>query len=152
MSDVDVRPISAAETRILRSEVLRPSQRPEELVYFGDDAPDTLHAGAFLDGALVGIATVCRDPLIGEDDPDVWRLRGMAIRPGAQGKGLGRALLESCIAYVSSHGGKLIWCNGRTSAAGFYRSLGFEICGDEFEVAVTGPHYLMKRVLSPSAI
>ncbi len=145
-----IRSISAAEARNLRSALLRPFQLPDELVYFGDDAPDTLHAGAFVGDELIGIATVCRDPLPGEDAPDVWRLRGMATKPEARGEGHGRALLERCISHVRERKGRLLWCNGRVSASGFYQTLGFDVCGEEFEISGTGPHYLMKRVITSS--
>ncbi len=151
MTHVDLHSISAVETRLLRSAVLRPFQSPEELVYFGDDAPDTLHIGAFHNGELVGIATVCRDPLPGGVDPDVWRLRGMATIAQVRGRGYGRALLERCIEHVANRGGKLLWCNGRKSAAGFYRALGFEVSGGEFEVTGTGPHYQLRREITSSA-
>src|SRR5690606_13479424 len=57
-----IRPISAAETRPLRSLVLRPGAPPETLVYPGDDHPEALHLGAFEGDRLVGIATVYPEP------------------------------------------------------------------------------------------
>jgi GNAT superfamily N-acetyltransferase len=121
-----IRPITAAETRLLRHSVLRPHQTLEQLVFPGDDAPDSLHVGAFMDGELVGIASVSRDPLPGESDARAWRLRGMATVEKVRGMGCGRALVEACVAHASIQGGTLLWCNGRTSAMGFYRALGFE--------------------------
>ena len=108
MSDAVVRPVPVERVRELRNELLRPFEPPAALVYFGDDAGDTLHAGVFLDGVLVGIATVCRDPLPGSTEIDEWRLRGVAVRPEVQGRGLGRALLTACINHVVAHGGRLV--------------------------------------------
>lgn len=56
MAERTVRPISAAATRCLRGTILRPGHPPERLLYTDDDAPDTLHAGAFQGEMLVGIA------------------------------------------------------------------------------------------------
>src|SRR3954447_17167935 len=145
MNRFEVHPIPAAEIRQLRSELLRPFETPDQLVYFGDDAPDTFLAGGFLDGNLIGIASVCRDPLPGTTDADVWRLRGMAVRPEYQGQGYGRILLASCIEHVAKHHGSLLWCNGRVSAKGFYQGMGFQRFGDVFEVPGTGPHYQFRR-------
>ncbi|MBW8048806.1 MAG: GNAT family N-acetyltransferase [Cytophagales bacterium] len=61
-----IRSISASDTRPLRQQLLRPNQHIDELVYEGDDANDTLHAGAFLKGQLVGIASVFRQPRPGD--------------------------------------------------------------------------------------
>ncbi|HVG38338.1 MAG TPA: GNAT family N-acetyltransferase [Pyrinomonadaceae bacterium] len=151
MSDFIIRPISAAETHPLRSQILRPFQTPEELVFNGDDAADTLHAGAFLESQLVGIASVSRDTYPGDETAAAWKLRGMAVKPELQGRGYGRVLLEHCIAHVRDRGGQLLWCSGRTSALGFYRSLGFEASGEEYQVAGTGSHYRMVLTIPPTA-
>jgi len=145
---MDVRPITPAETRPLRSEILRPGQPPESLVYPGDDAPDSFHAGAFVDGVLVGIATVYPEPMPAAPGADLdpvnaFRLRGMATRTGLQGRGIGRAVLGQCIEHVRASGADVLWCNARTGALGFYERLGFETLGDEFDIAGIGPHFVM---------
>jgi ribosomal protein S18 acetylase RimI-like enzyme len=74
----------------------------------------------------------------------------MATTPEVRGRGYGRALLWRCISHVCERGGSLLWCNGRVSAAGFYKALGFEVSGEHFESPGTGPHYLMKRAMRSS--
>ncbi len=148
-----VRAITPVEVRQLRHAVLRPFDPPEKLVYAGDDAPDTLHAGAFVGGELVGIASVCREAMpVGTDSPGsaeggAWRLRGMATVPAVRGTGLGRALLESCFDHIREQGGDLLWCNARVAALGFYERMGFAAQGEEFEIVPIGPHYVMTRRL-----
>lgn len=149
----DIRPIAAVETRALRQMVLRPHQRAEELVFDGDEDPETLHVGAYHEGLMLGVASVSRSEMPGGlgDGPsrwgsrDVWKLRGLAVRPGAQGEGIGRTLLERCLEHVTARGGRLLWCNGRTSARAFYERLGFHTVGQEFTVPHTGPHYVFVR-------
>ncbi len=145
----DIRSISITEARQLRQSVLRPHQKPEELIFRGDDTPDTLHVGAFVNGRLVGVASVAREEFPGEPHLDAWRLRGMATLPEARRRGYGAALVRALIAHVAAHNGNLIWCHGRTSALPFYRALGFLEHGDEFDVAVTGPHYVLRREIKP---
>jgi GNAT superfamily N-acetyltransferase len=146
----NIRPITAAETRQLRHDILRPHQPIDKVVYSGDDAPDTLHVGAFLNDQLVGIATVARDALPQEPNPQAWRLRGMATLPAVRRMGYGAALVRACIAHVAAHDGNLLWCNGRTSALAFYHALGFHEYGAEYESpAGTGPHYIFRRAVSP---
>lgn len=142
-----VRAIIAAETRPLRHRLLRPRQPPEELVYPGDDDPLALHAGAFVGGALVGIASVAPGacPLVQASAP--WRLRGMAIMPELQRRGLGAALVRACLDHIRTNRGTLLWCNGRTSALPFYGSLGFAPIGEEFVDPATGPHYVLWRAV-----
>ena len=147
MPVVDIHAISAEETRSLRRAVLRPDQPPEESIYPGDGAPDTLHLGARLNNETVGVASLFHEPPPGEDDKRAWRLRGMAIRPQSQRQGCGRALLKKCLDYVSEQGGKTLWCNARTTAADFYRAHGFESIGEEYELPGIGMHYMMRRCL-----
>jgi GNAT superfamily N-acetyltransferase len=144
VSDLEVRAISAAETRPLRHAILRPGQHPDQLVYRGDDEPDTLHAGAFRNGELVGIASIARGSCPKAEFPAPWQLRGMATVPEVRGLGYGRALIVAGLAHVAAHGGQTLWCNGRTTAAGFYSVLGFAALGAEF-VTETGPHYIFFR-------
>ncbi len=152
MSTANVRQITAEETRPLRHAVLRPHQSPDELVYPGDDAPDTLHLGVDLDGAIVGVASVYHQPPPDEDDDErAWRLRGMAVTLALQRQGHGRALLKACLAHVAAQGGRMMWCNARTTAAEFYRALGFEIAGEAYELEGIGPHYMMWRTVGERA-
>jgi len=129
--------------------VLRPHQAPEALVYPGDEAVGTLHVGGFLDGeGPIAVASVYREDREASPAGGGWRLRGMAVRPESQGAGHGAALLEACMAHARAHNGVELWCNARTSAAGFYRRLGFTEAGPEFELPGIGPHFLMWRPLA----
>ncbi len=145
---IAIRPITANESRPLRHAILRPHEPIQALVARDQRAPSTVHFGAFMQGELVGCASVAREPLPDEDNARAWRLRGMATAEIARRLGCGRALVDACIAHVIANGGILIWCNGRTSVIGFYRALGFETRGDEFESTEgTGPHYVFVRQL-----
>ncbi len=138
-----IRPISAADTRPLRQQILRPHQTISELVYPGDDHPLALHLGAFADERLVGIASFTPEACPEVSARAAWRLRGMAVAPNARYQGYGTALLRAGIAYIRAQRGDLLWCHGRTSALPFYRGCGFVTHGAEFIAPHTGPHYLL---------
>jgi GNAT superfamily N-acetyltransferase len=150
MMAVRVQAVPAATVYPLRHAVLRPNQRPEECFFPGDNDPDTVHFAAILDKAVIGIASICRQPPPSGDPADAWRLRGMATEPSMRGTGIGSALLQACIAHVVSKGGELIWCNARTPAVKFYERYGFYCIGEEFEMPGIGPHYLMMKRLEGS--
>jgi predicted GNAT family N-acyltransferase len=135
-----IRPVTAAETRPLRKEVLRPHQRLDEVGFAGDGVEGAAHFGAFVNGEMVATATV-------HPDEGGWRLRGMATRDGFRGRGLGGALVEACIAHAQASGGTMMWCNARLKAADFYRRYGFEARGEVFELPQIGPHLYMWRAL-----
>lgn len=141
-----IRRIAAAETRPLRQRVLRPDQPFGYTLYAGDEDPSTVHLGAFAGGRLVGVASLYREPRPGAGEvAGGWRLRGMATAPEVRGRGHARAMLAACIDHVGGCGGGELWCNARTPAAGFYRTAGFEVVGDEFEIDGIGPHVVMWR-------
>lgn len=144
---VDIREISAADTRPVRQRVLRPHQRPEELVYPGDDDANTFHLGAFGDrGELLAILSMYRHAQPPQDpfgEPRAWRIRGMASVPEARGTGLGKRLVEVARDRVWAVSPDPIWCNARENAFGFYQKLGFAIVGGVFEIEGIGPHAVM---------
>ena len=137
--------ISAQETHQLRAAILRPGQTSEQQVYPNDEMPVSFHAGAFLDGELIGIASVFHEAPPGETDLGAWRLRGMAVQEQARRQGVGRLLLESCLEHIEGMGGERLWCNGRVSALEFYHRLGFQERGEIFNIPESGPHYQLMR-------
>ncbi|MGD2156001.1 MAG: GNAT family N-acetyltransferase [Anaerolineales bacterium] len=142
---INIRRISAEQARPLRQIVLRPGQPEAAVTYPGDDAPETLHLGAYLEDKLIGVASVFLDSNTMQASLDAWRLRGMGVLEHFQGQGIGRALLQRCITYIASRGGTSLWCNARTPVLGFYLAMGFTPSGSEFHIPGAGPHYFMSR-------
>lgn len=64
-----------------------------------------------------------------------------------QGRGIGHALIEFCVARIRARGGDLLWRKGRTSACAFYESLGFRATGEEFDVPISGLHFIFRLEL-----
>ena len=145
MSDVEVRFISAAETRPVRAAILRPGRPPETLIYPEDGDEEAAHFGAYARGELVGVASLYHRTLPGEDDPNAWQLRGMATLESVRGRGYGKMILDACIEHVSRKRGSVLWCNARKGAVGFYEASGFKIVGEEFDVPDIGAHFVMLR-------
>ena len=129
-----VRQISARDTIALRDAVLRPGLPPGGSQYPGDDAPDTLHLGAFLGNTLVAVATLCREPMPGEETSSSWRLRGMATLPQYRGRGFGKQLAQRCITYAAEQCGTFVWCTSRVATVPFYSALGFTESSDTFSL------------------
>jgi predicted GNAT family N-acyltransferase len=147
ISAVEVRQISSAETVPLRHVVLRPGRPVETASFAGDDLASTKHFGAFRNEKLLCVASLYEAELLDEPEVAAIQLRGMATASEAQRTGLGRALVLGCVAFAREKGARLLWCNARTYAAGFYSKLGFEIVGEEFDIPDVGPHYRMKLKL-----
>lgn len=137
--------VPAPDVLPLRQAILRPGRPPEDAVFPRDDDPETVHFGAFVDEELVGVATLLHESPPGRTDPSAWRLRGMAVAERLQRRGIGSALLQSCLELVRQRGGRTVWFNARTGAAPFYRKHGFETVGAEFEIPGVGTHVVMRR-------
>ena len=138
-----IEPVPRDDIFDLRWSVLRPG-RPRDTAEFPEDAePGVFHLAARdPDGTVVGCGTFFPQPL---DGVPAWRLRGMATRPDRQGAGIGGRLLDAGVAVVAERGGRLLWCNGRSSAARFYQRHGFTVRGAEFDIPPIGPHYVFTR-------
>lgn len=136
--------INAEQTKPLRHTILHPKQTVDRLVFPGDNAPDTVHLGCYVDDQLIGVASLYHEPRLENNNPDAWRLRGMAVDTEQRGKGYGKILFASVIDYVKKKGGAVLWCNARTQALDFYIAQGMKIIKDEFDIPGIGPHYLVE--------
>jgi GNAT superfamily N-acetyltransferase len=143
MSEFEIQGIAAEDTHELRRALLRPHQTPAEMVWPGDDTPDALHVGGFRNNRVVGIATIHRQRLPGSAEHQAWRIRGMAVEHGQRGRGLGAMLLHRCLDHAQSEGARVVWCNARVGAFGFFEHHGFRRRGDPFELPEIGPQYVM---------
>jgi predicted GNAT family N-acyltransferase len=142
--------VAIAEVWALRDEILRAGLSPGDSVYAGDQSADTLHIGAFRDGHLVAVSTICRDSS-GERRSQAWRLRGMAVKPEFRNCGVGTTLARYCIAYAERSDAKFVWCTARMSTMTFYQNLGFSMVGEPFSQAGMGEERFVRMDLAFTA-
>lgn len=142
---ITVEPISFEDTFDVRHPVLRAGKPIESCFFDGDDLPTTQHFGAFVDKKLTGVVSVYSSKSGNFSSENQFQLRGMAVLPEAQKKGLGERLLSEAEKYITSQNGKLIWFNARENAVAFYQKMGYEKQGGIFEIPGVGPHYIMFR-------
>lgn len=128
----------------LRHAVLRAGLPREAAVFAGDEAEASRHFGAFDGATVVGCATLHANSWEGEP---AWQLRGMASDPGYRGRGVGRGLLRFLEGDIADAGMRLLWCNARVPAAGFYEAMGWSVRSDAFDIPTAGPHYRMVKRL-----
>lgn len=100
------------------------------------------HAGAFLQDQLVGIVSLYPVPW---QAPGGWQLRGMAVDPDHQGRGIGARLLQFVEQDRARAEVPYLWCNARTQAVRFYHRHGWRAIGEPFEIPGVGPHNRMVK-------
>lgn len=133
---IAVHEVPIAVTRPLRREVLRPHETLSEIA--AGEAPGTIAMGGYVDGELVGVGLIT--PSRGAEG---WRVRGMATAPAWRGRGVGGAVLGELVARARAGGAARVWCNARTPALSLYERAGFVREGEEFELPMIGPHYVV---------
>jgi GNAT superfamily N-acetyltransferase len=124
----------------LRQQVLYPAQKLHEMEL--DEDNDGTHFGAFADDKLVGIISLFQQDT-------VFQFRKLAVLPEYQLRGVGNGLLKRVEAYASLEGGKIIWCNARVSAIGFYLNAGYRRTGKLFSKNSFDYEILEKAIKKP---
>ena len=142
---VQIKQVPGEQIVDLRWKILRAGLERSTAVFAGDELPTTRHFAAIRDGQVIGCATVLLNTWDGEA---AWQLRGMAVDEGCQGQGIGRAiLLEIERSILEQSDVRLMWCNARLAALGFYGGMGWDAVGDRFQIPTAGPHYKMTKRL-----
>ena len=80
----------------------------------------------------------------GDDEGDVGKVERVAVLESHRGTGVGRALMDAVEAQAREQGLATLKLHSQTHAAGFYRNLGYERYGEEFEEAGI-PHVEMRK-------
>jgi ribosomal protein S18 acetylase RimI-like enzyme len=144
----DIRNISSKDTFYVRQQVLRVGKPIESCQFEGDDLPTTTHFGLFVDEKLIGVVSVFKNKNTIFNLENQYQIRGMAVLPEFQRKGLGKELVTHCEAYLKHLKATLIWFNARENAVLFYKKLGYNPLGAPFSIADIGIHYVMKKELA----
>jgi ribosomal protein S18 acetylase RimI-like enzyme len=124
----------------LRDTILR---KPLGLSFTAEDLEkekDNMLIGAFEEDRMLGCC------MLVEEQPNIVRLRQMAVLNDLQGKGIGRALMNFAENLARDRGYKIIRMHARNNAVGFYEKVGYKVKGDQF-IEITIPHYVMEKDL-----
>lgn len=147
-TNVDIRLSDVSDIKALRFEVLWPHlDGPEFCEIEPDRMESTFHIAAFQNGKTVGTATFIQQVNEKFDRFPQYRLRAMATAPEVRGMGVGAALVGKGIEELRRKEIKLLWCDARLIATGFYEKMKFKIKGSVYQVPKIGPHKLMYKEL-----
>lgn len=139
-TNIQLKPICAKDTYAVRHPVLRKGLPAHTCAFDFDDAPNTLHLGAFANDALVGVLSLLQKP-------QSVQLRGMAVLESFQGKGIGKQLIAHAENQVRQYSICTLWMNARLVAIPFYETFGYLKQGNPFELPYGGTHYKMTKHL-----
>jgi thiamine transport system ATP-binding protein len=144
--------VGAPETHELRRKVLRAGTPSDRVQLPGDEDVGTAHLAAVdAAGRVVGVATLVDAPCEPRPGAPARQLRGMAVDPAWQGRGVGRMLLDGLAELARAEGAEVLWANARDTALGFYLRGGFIVAGEGFVTTDTAlPHHRVVLDLPPS--
>lgn len=122
---INIEQITPELTLRIRKDAMYPDREIKSLKLSDDD--QGIHFGLFCDGELCTVLSWFRR------DKETAQFRKFATIPSQQGKGYGRQMLDYVINFSKEEGIKLLWCNVRKTALGFYLHFGFKETGKSFE-------------------
>ncbi len=162
--ELTIEEVEARRILAIRTAVLRPHFSASRLAHFPGDEDETTHhfaalgprsnAGEGQKPEVLAIVSYYQSTLtVDGSEESAVQLRGMAVAPSVQRRGIGGHLLTITLGrlpllYPTA---RWVWCNARQSAIPFYQNQGFEIFGDPFSIPEIGPHRRMRRKI-PLAI
>jgi len=142
---VNITQVDADKVRPLRHSELRNGQDFSTTSLLEDYKEDTFHLACIVDDKIVTCATFYPDKFIKIKSNNAYRLRGMATDSQFQRKGYASDLMEESIKELKKRDCDMLWCNARLGAVNFYKSVGFKIIGELFDIEAIGPHYYMYK-------
>ncbi|ELY71499.1 GNAT family N-acetyltransferase [Natrinema versiforme] len=144
MDDIDVRIADAKRERedafAVRQAVFVEEQGVDEDVEYDDHDETAVHFVAYDGDEPVGAAR------LREYEDGVGKVERVAVLESRREAGVGRALMESLEDRADARGFRKLKLHSQTRAASFYRRLGYERRGEEFEEAGI-PHVEMRKAL-----
>jgi len=142
---VNITKVDAEKVRALRHSELRKGQDFSTTSYLKDYEVDTFHMACIVDEKIVTCATFYPEKSIKIKSDNTYRLRGMATDSNFQRKGYATDLMNESFKELKNRDCDMVWCNARLVAVDFYKSSGFKITGEIFDIEAIGPHYYMYK-------
>ena len=142
---VNIRKVEAKKVRPLRHSELRKGQDFSTTSYIEDYEAGTFHMACIVAEKIVTCASYYPEKSIKIKSNRAYRLRGMATDSNFQRKGYASDLMQESFKELKKRDCDMVWCNARLGAVDFYKSSGFKITGEIFDIAEIGPHYYMYK-------
>jgi len=142
---VEINKVDAEKVRPLRHSELRKGQDLSTTSYLNDYEEGTFHMACIVDDKIVTCATFYPEKSIKIKSENAYRLRGMATDSSFQRKGYASDLMDESFKELKKRDCDMVWCNARLVAVDFYKSAGFKVTGELFDIPEIGPHYYMYK-------
>jgi ribosomal protein S18 acetylase RimI-like enzyme len=143
MSDpeIHIERVPPEVTRPLRQRLLMGHRTLAELEASDGTYPEAAYFVAMQGDEIIATASARQEaPPWSPHGHRPWRIRGVVTVDRLRRQGLATQLVDAVLAHVRRQRGDFVWCNVRTSAIGFYESLGLKVRTAVWQDPDTGPH------------
>ncbi len=140
-----IKEVKASKIRRVRYRNLRQGKSYSTTSYKRDDENKTFHLACIYNNKIISCATFYPENNSFFLKENAYRLRGMATDLEYRKKGIGKKIMLQAFEKIKKKKGTLLWCNARLVAIEFYKKLGLQIKGEEFNIKDIGKHYLMYK-------
>ena len=140
-----IKKVKAFDIRKIRHRNLRQGKPFSTTTYKKDNDKKTFHLACIYNNIIISCATFYPENNSFFSKENSYRLRGMATDLEHRKKGIGKKIMLQAFEKIKKKKGTLLWCNARLIAVEFYKKLGLQIKGEEFNITDIGPHYLMYK-------
>ena len=140
-----IKKVNAFDIRKIRHRNLRQGKPFSTTAYKKDNEKKTFHLACIYNNVTISCATFYPENNKFFPNEKSYRLRGMATDTEYRKRGIGKKILLQAFEEIKKKKGTLLWCNARLSAVEFYKKLGLQTIGKEFDISDIGPHYLMYK-------
>ena len=137
--------VKASKIRRVRHRNLRQGKPFSTTAYKKDNEKKTFHLACIHNNITISCATFYPENNKFFPNEKSYRLRGMATDTEYRKRGIGKKILLQAFEEIKKKKGTLLWCNARLIAVEFYKKLGLQTIGKEFDISGIGPHYLMYK-------
>jgi GNAT superfamily N-acetyltransferase len=119
--------------------LLQPIGIPASYIEFEKEKHD-IFIGAWNNDELAGCCVLTHQ------DAGIIQLRQMAVAPGLQGKGIGRAIIGFAEQVARDRGYQTLILHARDPVIGFYQQCGYTISGPQFFEVGMGHHKMQRQL------
>ena len=140
-----IKKVNAFDIRKIRHRNLRQGKPFSTTAYKKDNEKKTFHLACIHNNITISCATFYPENNKFFPNEKSYRLRGMATDTEYRKRGIGKKILLQAFEEIKKKKGTLLWCNARLIAVEFYKKLGLQTIGKEFDIPDIGPHYLMYK-------
>ena len=140
-----IKEVNAFDIRKIRHRNLRQGKPFSTTTYKKDNEKKTFHLACIHNNITISCATFYPENNKFFPKEKSYRLRGMATDTEYRKRGIGKKILLQAFEEIKKKKGTLLWCNARLIAVEFYKKLGLQTIGKEFDISDIGPHYLMYK-------